>query len=245
MKLGITLPTFSEDAEAVVEAAQEAERLGIDGVFSFDHLFPMGQPERPALSIYPILGAVAAATSTIRVGSLVARIGLLPDEVVQSSLESLQLLLGERLIAGVGTGDSASEEEHLRYGLPFLGVLAREESLAALVRALRSRDIECWVGAGTARRTDRPSLTVQVAEEVGAIVNYWQVSPGAIATAVEQLAVPVTWGGPLPKSPHEAAAVLQAVAQAGASWAVWGWPSSLDLVAEAAELAGIGLQPSR
>ncbi len=240
MKLGVTLPTFSDDARAVLGAAREAEQLGIDGVFSFDHLFPMGQPARPALHAYPLLGAVAAATSVIRVGTLVARIGLLPDEVVIASLESLQQAAGARLIAGLGTGDRASEPEHTAYGLPYLGVRAREESLAKAVRALSGRGIECWVGAGSARRTDRPSLTVQLAEEVGATVNYWGVSPEVVALAVADLAVPVTWGGPLPKTASAAAAALQALEKAGATWAVWGWPSSLDLVVRARRLARLG-----
>ncbi len=239
MKLGVALPSFEEDAPAVLAVAKRAEELGIDGVFSFDHLFPMGQPSRPALSVYPLLGAVAAVTSRIRAGSLVARVGLLPDEVVLASLESLHLILGERLIAGVGTGDRASAPEHLVYGLPFLGVTPRQQSLAGLVRSLRREGIECWVGAGTGRLTEGLSLTVELAEEVGATVNYWQVAPETLLTAVAQLAVPVSWGGPLPKTAYEAAAVLQSVAKAGATWAVWGWPSSLELVCEAAVLAGL------
>lgn len=241
MKIGITLPTFSEDSEAALEQARQAERLGLHGVFSFDHVFPIGQPARPALSAYPFLGAVAAVTSRIRVGTLVARIGLVPDEVVFSSLESLHLMLKGRLIAGLGTGDRESEQEHRRYGLAYFGVKAREESLAGGLRRLCSRGIECWVGAGSGRRTDRPTLTVQVAEEVGATVNYWQVPPEKVAPAVARLAVPVTWGGPLPKTAEEAAGALQALSVAGAAWAVWGWPSSLELVVEAAERAGLEL----
>lgn len=242
MKLAVTLPTFSADAGAVLAAARAAEEAGLHGVFSFDHVFPMGQPERPSLSLYPVLGAVAAVTKEISVGPLVARIGLVPDEVVVASLESLHLLLGERLIAALGTGDKASEEEHLRYGIPYLGVKAREESMAGVVRRLAAGGVECWVGAGSARSTTRPTLTARVAEEVGATVNYWQVPPEAVAEAVATLSVPVTWGGPLPKTVTEAAAALATVQAAGASWAIWGWPSSLELVVEAARLAGVELR---
>ena len=49
----------------------------------------MGQPDRPALSSGPLLGAVAASTSTISVGTLVARVGLLPDDVLVAVLSSL------------------------------------------------------------------------------------------------------------------------------------------------------------
>src|SRR5271166_6254526 len=79
VKIGITLPTFEQTSEAALATALAADHAGIDGIFAFDHLWPIGQKSRPALSMYPVLGAVAAVTSRIRIGSLVARIGLLPD----------------------------------------------------------------------------------------------------------------------------------------------------------------------
>ena len=49
MRLGVTLPQFREDAEPALAAARRAETAGLDGVFVFDHLWPLHQPERPAL----------------------------------------------------------------------------------------------------------------------------------------------------------------------------------------------------
>ena len=82
MKIGITLPQFRHEAGSAIEAARRAEDLGLDGVFCFDHLWPMAQPDRPALSMAPLLGALAASTSTISVGTLVSRVGLVPDGVL-------------------------------------------------------------------------------------------------------------------------------------------------------------------
>ena len=60
-------PAFSPTPVKVIALARESEVAGIDGVFAFDHLWPGGiAEERPSLSIYPVLGAVAAATSSIR-----------------------------------------------------------------------------------------------------------------------------------------------------------------------------------
>jgi hypothetical protein len=44
-----------------------------------------------------------------------------------------------------------------------------------------------------------------------------------------------TWGGPLKGNVEEVEAKLQELADAGATWAVCGWPDSLEVVAEAAE----------
>jgi hypothetical protein len=45
----------------------------------------------------------------------------------------------------------------------------------------------------------------------------------------------------LPKQAGAGSELLRALADAGASWAVWGWPRSLETVAEVAEAAGIEL----
>ena len=63
--------------------ASRAEELGLDGVFCFDHLWPMDQPGRPAIAAWPLLGALVATTRTITIGTLVARIGLLPDDATR------------------------------------------------------------------------------------------------------------------------------------------------------------------
>lgn len=230
MRLGVTLPTFSSDAAGVIEAAVAAERAGVHGVFAFDHLWPLGQPERPSLSLYPVLGAVGAATSGVQVGSLVARVGLLPDDVVVASFEGLREIVGKRLIAGLGTGDDESADEHLRNGIPYLGRRARLESLAAVLERLGRSGIERWVGGGGAG-------TNEVARGAGAALNLWRGTPERIEAA----GPPVTWGGPLPSSPELAAERLAALASAGAAWAVWAWPRSLALVVEAAGLAGVPL----
>lgn len=241
MRIGVTLPTFTPDAGGAAEAAIAAEQAGLHGVFSFDHLWPLGHPARPSLSIYPMLGAVAALTGRIRVGSLVARVGLLPDEVVAASLESLHLSLGDRLIAGIGVGDQASAPEHERNGIPYLGVRPREESLSLLLRRLSRRGIECWVGAGTLHAAAR-SATARVASETGVSVNFWQITADELTEAGRSCQVPVTWAGSFPKALDEATETLRRLREAGASWAVWAWPSSLDLVVEAAHGAGVELE---
>jgi alkanesulfonate monooxygenase SsuD/methylene tetrahydromethanopterin reductase-like flavin-dependent oxidoreductase (luciferase family) len=234
VKIGVTLPTFTTEARRVLDAARAAEDAGLHGVFSFDHQFPIGHPERPSLSIYPVLGAVGAVTSWIRVGSLVARIGLLPDEVVVASLESLSAIVGERVVAGLGTGDEQSVAEHLAYGLPYFGFTNRVERLVGAAQRLRAAGIECWVGAGG-------HVTIETAEATGATLNMWGATPERVAKAAAHGAVPVSWGGPMPSDLDQATALLASLAEAGATWAVWPWPSSLGDVARATSTAGIEL----
>jgi alkanesulfonate monooxygenase SsuD/methylene tetrahydromethanopterin reductase-like flavin-dependent oxidoreductase (luciferase family) len=226
MKVGITLPQFRDDADAALEAARRAEALGIDGVFVFDHLWPMGQPGRPAISSGPLLGALAAVTSTIHLGTLVARIGLLPDDVLIDVLCGVDALSGGRMVAGIGTGDGLSRAENEAYGIPFEPAEVRRARLATVATAVRGAGVPVWIGGS------RPEM-VALARTTGAAVNVWQVGADRVGPLVEE-GVDVTWGGPVGDTPEAAATLLGAVATAGASWAVCAWPDSIELVAEAA-----------
>jgi alkanesulfonate monooxygenase SsuD/methylene tetrahydromethanopterin reductase-like flavin-dependent oxidoreductase (luciferase family) len=234
----VTLPSFRDDASAI-GAAREAERLGFDGVFVFDHLWPMGQPQRPALSAMPLLGAVEAVTERIVVGSLVARIGLLSDELLVASLRSLDRIAPGRFVAGIGTGDSESAPENIAFGISYEHADRRIESLRWCASRLIGEGVNVWIGGGS-----RPgSLATALAFELGATVNLWQASVAAIAAVVERGLKDVTWGGVVGRPPgvpsdpsvEEIARHLDSLAKAGVSWAVCVWPPSIEKLAEAVE----------
>ncbi len=228
MKVGITLPQFRGESDSALDAARRAEDLGLDGVFCFDHLWPMGRPDGPALAMVPLLGALAAATSSISVGSLVARVGLVPDEVLVAVLSSLSLISNGRMIAGLGTGDHLSRAENESFGLPFEPVDERRARLLAVGSAVSGGGIPVWVGGGLPK-------TVELARELGVAVNLWEGDPLRIAELTGS-GMEVTWGGPVGGSVPEVAARLAELAAAGATWAVCAWPESLDAVARAAVL---------
>lgn len=226
MKVGITLPQFRDEADTALAAAERAEELGIDGVFVFDHLWPMGQPGRPALSSGPLLGALAASTSTIHLGTLVARIGLVPDEVLIDVLCGVDALSGGRFVAGIGTGDKLSAAENEAYGIPFETADIRRDRLMTVATAVVGAGVPVWIGGG------RPEMVAR-ARAAGAAINVWQVGAEKVAPLVDE-GVEVTWGGPVGDTLAGATATLAAVAAAGATWAVCAWPDSLEVVAEAA-----------
>ncbi len=139
MKIGVVLPVFTGDAGHVVGAAREAEALGYEGVFVFDHLFPPGGPgDRPSLEALATLGAVAAVTEGVTVGTLVARVSLRTVGMTAKAAAWLDAASGGRLILGLGTGDSTDRPEHEAYGIPMLGRRERREQLEETIRALRA-----------------------------------------------------------------------------------------------------------
>ncbi len=53
--------------------AHRALAAGVDGVFCYDHLWPIGQPDRPALAPFPILATLAASVRQGRRAPAVGR----------------------------------------------------------------------------------------------------------------------------------------------------------------------------
>src|ERR1700692_4466374 len=104
LKVGVVLPMFEPTPALALEVTRRAEVDGIDGVFCYDHLFPLRRPDRPALSLGPRLAAVAAITSRVRLGPLVSRVSLLPDAVLIEALATIDRFAEGRLIAGLVAG---------------------------------------------------------------------------------------------------------------------------------------------
>ncbi len=224
MRTGVILPSFRWDAAEALAAARDAEEAGVDGVFCFDHLWPMGRPDRPAIAPFPLLAVVAASNSRVVVGTTVARVGLVPNEVLLAEFTALSYLAPGRVVAGLGTGDHLSSRENLSYGVPYDPPEVRQGHLRVLAADLRERDIPVWVGAGA------PS-TNRLATDLRAAVNLWDATPEAVAESAAE--VETTWAGPS-QNAVELEALVPALARAGATWAVFAWPVPLAALARAA-----------
>ncbi|HLG68025.1 MAG TPA: LLM class flavin-dependent oxidoreductase [Acidimicrobiales bacterium] len=236
LRTGVVLPSFRDTPDEAMAVAEQAEAAGLDGVFCYDHLWPMGQPGRPALAPFPLLAAIARRTSSVSVGTLVARVGLVPDDVLVAEFDALALLAPGRVVAGLGTGDRLSASENVAYGVPFAPAAERLTALGNCARALRARGLPVWIGGG--RRT------VAVAEAVGAAVNLWAAPLEVVAA--QSARCEVTWGGPPPTGDAGGGAagaldaLVRSLAAAGATWVVFGWPVALDELAAAAEAVRLG-----
>lgn len=225
MKVGITLPQFSDDVETAIAVARDAEAAELDGVFVFDHLWPIGQPEKPSMYSLALLGALAAETSRIDVGTLVARVGLLPDAVLVNALATVGRMVGARLIAGVGTGDKLSRAENEAYGVPYESAAVRLGRVARVVAMLGERGITAWVGG-------RSAATRELASSLGVPLNLWT------PTTDELHGGDITWGGPV-RPETDVAALLGELADAGVRYAVcapvgFEWREAAGVIASSA-----------
>lgn len=257
MRLGLTLPQFRADPEAMLSVARRADDAGIDGVFAFDHLFRIARDgeRRPALECMSMLGAVAAVTRRVAVGTLVVRATLRPAAATVHALRSVHRIAPGRLIAGLGAGDSHSRAENESFGLGFGSFESRVGALRLAVEATRGHGFPVWVG-GSAVNVGHVAVEAEG-------WNRWGVAPDAFAAeaeAVREMLVAVgrdpsefdyTWGGlavldtddrkakakarrldagpsTLVGGPERIADALRQFAAAGASWVIVGAVDAAD-----------------
>ncbi len=203
MKVGFLLPVFRWTPDDALAAAELGAQSGVDGVFAYDHLWPMGSPERPALSPFPVLSAVSVRCPSLTVGPLVARVGLTSDDHLIETFRSLELAAPGRVIAAIGTGDKLSTAENEAYGLAMQPVAERQAMVEHVAEAL-SGVMPVWIGAGA-------PATNAIAQRVGATLNYWQKTP-------ESLTGPWNWAGN-PRDDLEAQ--LDELSAGGSTWAIF------------------------
>ena len=218
MKVGITLPQFRPSVDPSLAAARAGEADGIDGVFVFDHVWAIGNPSRPARNAWPLLGALAGETERVALGTLVARVSLLPNAVLAHNFETLHRMLGDRLIAGLGAGDKLSAAENEAVDVPFPPVAERLADLAEACRRTRALGVTTWLGGLSDKVHD-------LARSEGVVLNLWGVGPDRVAAVTD---VEVTWGGTAPKEPDAVTDLLARLRDAGATWAVLGPPYGAD-----------------
>jgi alkanesulfonate monooxygenase SsuD/methylene tetrahydromethanopterin reductase-like flavin-dependent oxidoreductase (luciferase family) len=203
----ITVPQFSPTFEPVLAAARFAEASSLDGVFLFDHLVPLGDPTRPVLELAATLGAVAAATSTITVGTLVMRVPLRGWEVSAALADTAATIAPGRMVVGLGAGDRMSADEAVRFGQFPGSVAERVAAVEQTVARLAGSDVRRWVG-GTHERMLAATL-----EADG--WNGWALAPERFAAIAGRLraerpGLELSWGGSVVvgEDPSDLAAVM-------------------------------------
>lgn len=103
MRFGLTiLPEHRWDKAAPMW--REAEVLGFDHAWTYDHLVWGGLPDSPWYGTTPTLTAAAMVTSTIRLGTFVTSPNYRHPVTFMRDLLALDDISGGRLICGIGVG---------------------------------------------------------------------------------------------------------------------------------------------
>ncbi len=138
LRVGVQLPEVERDVRwpeyrAMAEAAEE---LGFDSIWLGDHLLyrTEGEPEKGPWDVWTLLGALAAVTSRVELGPLVACTGFHPPGMIARMAAAIDEVSGGRLILGLGCGWNRAE--FAAFGIPYDHRVARFEEAHEIIRRL-------------------------------------------------------------------------------------------------------------
>lgn len=143
-EMGVYLPQMGFTYDQLLHRAQRCDRLGIDSLWLYDHLYGPGMPDYPSLEAWTLATALLSRTERIRVGHMVLCNQFRHPAVLAKMATTLDQISAGRLQLGIGSG--SIEDEHHRAGLEWGTFRERserlEETLEILVQAFTDERID-------------------------------------------------------------------------------------------------------
>jgi F420-dependent oxidoreductase-like protein len=116
--------------DRVVHQAKAAENAGFDLVTVMDHFYQIrgiGPETDPMLEAYTTLGALAASTTKVKLGTLVTGVTYRNPAILAKQVTTLDVISKGRAILGIGA--AWNEDEHQGYGIEFPPIGRRMDRL--------------------------------------------------------------------------------------------------------------------
>ena len=108
-----------EQYETMTRFGKEAERLGYDSIWLYDHFHNVPRPAHETVfECWTVMAALAEATTTIRLGQMVSCTPYRPPALTAKITATIDVISGGRLDWGVGAGWYQGEFEAYGYGFP-------------------------------------------------------------------------------------------------------------------------------
>jgi len=210
-KIGVQLPEVERFVPwpELVGMARAAEAVGFDSIWLGDHLLydlPDGSVRGP-WEVFTSMAALAAATTRVQIGSLVASLGFHEPAMLAKMAATVDAISGGRLILGVGAG--WNQREYNAYGIAYDHRVDRFEEAFGLVRRLLAG--ETVTHTGTYHTLDRCLVDPPAARPGGPLLMLGSNSPRMLSIGLPHVHQWNVWWTIYGNTPEGLAAVVDDV----------------------------------